>query len=61
MYKRQNDENHLDRWLAAVEMAMALDEEGGAARRIADTARHTAALYLMQFEHVTQRQQPKHA
>ena len=59
-YHGHNDENHLNRWLAAVEMAMALDEEGGAARRIIDTARHTAALYLMQFEHVTQ-QQRKHA
>ncbi len=55
-YHGHNDENHLSRWLAAVEMAMALDEEGGAARRIIDTARHTAALYLMQFEHVTQAQ-----
>ncbi|MDR6535329.1 iron-containing redox enzyme family protein [Variovorax soli] len=53
-YHGQNDENHLKRWLAAVEMAIALDEEGDAARRIADTARHTAALYLMQFEHVRQ-------
>lgn len=53
-YHGHNDENHLKRWLAAVEMAMALDEKGGAARRIVDTARHTAALYLMQFEHVTQ-------
>jgi len=60
-YHGHNDENHLNRWLAAVEMAMALDEEGGAARRIVDTARHTAALYLMQFEHVTQQQQPKRA
>ncbi|VTU28592.1 iron-containing redox enzyme family protein [Variovorax sp. RA8] len=55
-YHGHNDENHLNRWLAAVEMAMALDGEGGAARRIIDTARHTAALYLMQFEHVTQAQ-----
>jgi 3-oxoacyl-[acyl-carrier-protein] synthase-3 len=54
-YHGHNDENHLNRWLAAVEMAMALDGEGRAARRIVDTARHTAALYLMQFEHVTER------
>jgi 3-oxoacyl-[acyl-carrier-protein] synthase-3 len=58
-YHGHNDENHLNRWLAAVEMAMALDEEGGAARRIIDTARHTAALYLMQFEHVTQQQRKR--
>jgi 3-oxoacyl-[acyl-carrier-protein] synthase-3 len=58
-YHGHNDENHLNRWLAAVEMAMALDEEGGAAYRIIDTARHTAALYLMQFEHVTQQQRKR--
>ncbi|WP_076998418.1 StlD/DarB family beta-ketosynthase [Variovorax sp. KK3] len=52
-YHGHNDENHLERWLAAVEMVMDLDDEGGAARRIVDTARNTAALYLMQFEHVT--------
>lgn len=54
-YHGHNDENHLNRWLAAVEMAMALDGEGKAARRIVDTAHHTAALYLMQFQHVTER------
>jgi 3-oxoacyl-[acyl-carrier-protein] synthase-3 len=52
-YHGHNDENH---WLAAVERVMEVGEEegeeGDAARRIADTARHTAALYLMQFEHV---------
>lgn len=57
-YHGHNDENHLNRWLAAVEMAMALDGEGKAARRIVDTARHTAALYLMQFQHVTERISP---
>ncbi|CAN7464327.1 iron-containing redox enzyme family protein [Variovorax sp. LjRoot290] len=56
-YHGHNDENHLNRWLAAVEMAMALDGEGRAARQIVDTARHTAALYRMQFEHVTERMQ----
>ncbi|MBT2325094.1 iron-containing redox enzyme family protein [Variovorax paradoxus] len=54
-YHGHNDENHLNRWLAAVEMAMALDDEGRAARQIVETARHTAALYLMQFQHVTER------
>jgi 3-oxoacyl-[acyl-carrier-protein] synthase-3 len=57
-YHGHNDENHLNRWLAAVEMAMALDGGGRAARRIVDTARHTAALYLMQFQHVTERVSP---
>lgn len=57
-YHGHNDENHLNRWLAAVEMAMALDSEGRAARQIVDTARHTAALYLMQFQHVTERISP---
>jgi 3-oxoacyl-[acyl-carrier-protein] synthase-3 len=54
-YHGHNDENHLERWLAAVEMAMMLDGEGRAARQIVDTARHTASLYLMQFQHVTER------
>ncbi|MCR8960359.1 3-oxoacyl-[acyl-carrier-protein] synthase III C-terminal domain-containing protein [Variovorax sp. CCNWLW225] len=63
-YHGHNDENHLNRWLAAVEMVMAVeadnDGQGGkgqgrAARQIIDTARHTAALYLMQFQHITER------
>jgi len=29
--------------------------QGRAARQIIDTARHTAALYLMQFQHITER------
>ena len=53
-YHGHNDENHLDRWLAAVEMVMALDTTGDAARQIVDTARHTATLYLMQFQYVTE-------
>lgn len=57
-YHGHNDENHLNRWLAAVEMVMALDTEGRAARQIVDTARHTAALYLMQFQHVTEAMHP---
>ena len=40
------------RWLAAVELALDCDEDGRAERRIVDTARRTAALYLMQFHHV---------
>lgn len=60
-YHGHNDENHLNRWLAAVEMVMAVEGgegaegRGRAARQIIDTARHTAALYLMQFQHITQR------
>lgn len=50
-YHGHNDENHLARWLAAVELVLSM-ESAAAARRIADTARRTAALYLMQFEHV---------
>lgn len=55
-YHGHNDENHLARWLTAVEMVMALDAEGRAAQQIIATARHTAALYLMQFQHVTEGQ-----
>ncbi len=51
-YHGANDEHHLERWLMAVQMVMALDASGTAARAIVRTARHTAALYLMQFEHV---------
>ena len=53
-YHGHNDENHLQRWLAAVEMVLAFGESGVAARQIVDTARRTAALYLMQFECVTE-------
>jgi len=55
-YHGHNDENHLARWLTAVEMVMALDTDGRAAQQIIGTARHTAALYLMQFQHVTEGQ-----
>jgi len=60
-YHGHNDENHLNRWLAAVEMVMTVEAaegakgQGRAARQIIDTARHTAALYLMQFQHITER------
>ena len=53
-YHGHNDENHLSRWLVAVEMVMALDTEGTAGAQMIATARHTASLYLMQFQHVTQ-------
>jgi len=52
-YHGHNDPHHLARWLVAVEMVLAVGEDG-AARRIVDTARRTAALYLMQFEHITE-------
>jgi 3-oxoacyl-[acyl-carrier-protein] synthase-3 len=51
-YHGHNDEHHLARWLSAVELALDCDEGGLAERRIVDTARRTAALYLMQFHHV---------
>ena len=51
-YHGHNDEHHLARWLAAVELALDCDEDGRAEQRIVDTARRTAALYLMQFHHV---------
>ena len=51
-YHGHNDENHLARWLTAVELALDCDEDDRAERRIVDTARRTAALYLMQFHHV---------
>jgi len=53
-YHGHNDEHHLDRWLMAVEMVMALDPDGRAPRQIVETARHTASLYLMQFQHITE-------
>jgi 3-oxoacyl-[acyl-carrier-protein] synthase-3 len=35
-------------------MVMAVEGQARAARQIIDTARHTAALYLMQFQHITE-------
>jgi 3-oxoacyl-[acyl-carrier-protein] synthase-3 len=49
-YHGNNDEHHLARWLSAVEIALATDP--AAAKAIAQTARRTAQLYLMQFEHI---------
>ncbi|MEG2999413.1 MAG: iron-containing redox enzyme family protein [Comamonas sp.] len=51
-YHGANDEHHLERWLVAVQMALELDTAGTAAQAIVQTARHTAQLYLMQFQHV---------
>ncbi len=49
-YHGANDEHHLARWLAAVELVMAIDPK--AANAIVATAKRTAQLYLMQFEHI---------
>jgi 3-oxoacyl-[acyl-carrier-protein] synthase III len=49
-YHGANDEHHLARWLIAVEMTLAIDPD--AARIIYATAKRTAQLYLMQFEHI---------
>jgi 3-oxoacyl-[acyl-carrier-protein] synthase-3 len=54
-YHGHNDEHHLDRWLTAVALALDCDEDGLAERRIVDTARQTAALYLMQFHHAKEK------
>ncbi|HEX5664109.1 MAG TPA: 3-oxoacyl-[acyl-carrier-protein] synthase III C-terminal domain-containing protein [Xanthomonadaceae bacterium] len=52
-YHGANDEHHLLRWLRAVEIVLDHDADGAGARAIIDTARRTAELYLMQFEHIT--------
>ncbi|KAF0814688.1 2-heptyl-4(1H)-quinolone synthase PqsD [Andreprevotia sp. IGB-42] len=49
-YHGANDEHHLARWLAAVEIT--LDISPAAADAILATAKRTAQLYLMQFEHI---------
>ena len=51
-YHGANDEHHLLRWLRAVEIVLQHDRDGTGARSIVDTARRTAELYLMQFDHV---------
>jgi len=51
-YHGHNDEHHLEEWLVAVKLALDCDPDGTAERRIVDTARRTAALYLMQFHYV---------
>ncbi|GAB3357880.1 3-oxoacyl-[acyl-carrier-protein] synthase III C-terminal domain-containing protein [Lysobacter tyrosinilyticus] len=52
-YHGANDEHHLLRWLRAVEIVLEHeDATGHGARAIIETARRTAELYLMQFEHV---------
>lgn len=49
-YHGANDEHHLARWLSAVELALAIEPQ--AAKSIIATAKRTAQLYLMQFEHI---------
>jgi 3-oxoacyl-[acyl-carrier-protein] synthase-3 len=51
-YHGANDEHHLERWLMAVQMTLELDSSGTAQQAILQCARHTAAIYLMQFQHV---------
>ena len=59
-YHGANDEHHLLRWLRAVEIVLQHDADGSGARAIIDTARRTASLYLMQFEHVRLAHAPPH-
>ncbi|HSC66390.1 MAG TPA: iron-containing redox enzyme family protein, partial [Cellvibrio sp.] len=49
-YHGANDEHHLARWLSAVELVLAIEPQ--AAKNIIATAKRTAQLYLMQFEHI---------
>lgn len=51
-YHGENDEHHLARWLAAVELVLAIEPK--AASAIIATAKRTAQLYLMQFEHIVE-------
>ena len=51
-YHGANDEHHLLRWLRAVEIVLEHDLDGRGIESIIATARRTAELYLMQFEHV---------
>ena len=50
-YHGENDENHLQRWLLALQWVLA---EGGAAAQadIVRTARDVATLYHLQMEHI---------
>lgn len=51
-YHGENDEHHLLRWLRAVEIVLANDSDGRHAEAILATARATAELYLLQFQHL---------
>lgn len=50
-YHGENDAHHLERWLTALNMAIELDGQA-AADAVIQTARHVAALYLMQMEQI---------
>lgn len=58
-YHGENDAHHLLRWLRAVEIVLGHDTDGAGARAIIDTARRTAELYLMQFDHILADQRPE--
>ena len=49
-YHAQNDIDHLNRWLRAVEIVLAHDTGDQALNAVVATARDTAGLYLMQLE-----------
>ena len=49
-YHGANDEHHLARWLKAVEITLAINPR--AATLILQTAKRTAQLYQMQFDHI---------
>ncbi len=51
-YHGANDEHHLARWLSAVELVLVIEPQ--AAKSIIATAKRTAQLYLMQFEHIVE-------
>ena len=55
-YHGANDEHHLSRWLQAVELVLAITPTASAS--IVATAKRTAQLYLMQFEHIQESCQP---
>jgi 3-oxoacyl-[acyl-carrier-protein] synthase-3 len=49
-YHGASDEHHLARWLRGVQLVLAADPSGRADDDIVQTARRTAALYLMQWQ-----------
>jgi 3-oxoacyl-[acyl-carrier-protein] synthase-3 len=51
-YHGENDIRHLARWTDAVRHVLTHDDSGRARADIVRTARQTAELYLMQFDHV---------
>lgn len=55
-YHGENDEHHLARWLRAVEITLEINP--AAADKIIATARRTAQLYQMQFDHILDGVQP---